>query len=288
MLIYSDLFVEENFEKTSIGTNSPIKLSPYERRFNYEYNIPREKITFAEISVHRKNESDMSFPEKIAFLNAMNIYNMLPASQNLGRSYRQTVAIHQMDHRMHMSDGDVGMQRFLTWHRIYLAFLEGDIRNLVDKNFFIPYWNWIKNPNIPEWLKNYLPTVSIPNAETTPPANAYNDVTVFRSPGQGHPLPTKEQVDQLRDIHDYTNFTRKLETFHSYVHSYVGGPMVDLRIAPADPLFWLHHANVDRIWSLWQVDNPRQNPNLSPYDQLMDPWNLMESQWMTNNYIGYV
>ena len=77
----------------------------------------------------------MSFPEKIAFLNAMNIYNMLHVSQNLGRSYRQTVAIHQMGHRMHMSDGDVGMQRFLTWHRIYLAFLEGDIRNLVDKNF---------------------------------------------------------------------------------------------------------------------------------------------------------
>ncbi len=25
--------------------------------------------------------------------------------------------------------------------------------------------------------------------------------------------------------------------------------------SPADPLFFLHHCNVDRLWSIWQINN---------------------------------
>ena len=28
--------------------------------------------------------------------------------------------------------------------------------------------------------------------------------------------------------------------------------MSDPRFSPNDPMFWLHHANVDRIWAVWQ------------------------------------
>ena len=31
-------------------------------------------------------------------------------------------------------------------------------------------------------------------------------------------------------------------------------------ISPADPMFWLHHSNVDRIWARWQVLNPKEKP----------------------------
>jgi tyrosinase len=34
-------------------------------------------------------------------------------------------------------------------------------------------------------------------------------------------------------------------------HNMIGGNMVDLT-SPNDPLFWLHHANVDRLWAVWQ------------------------------------
>jgi tyrosinase len=30
--------------------------------------------------------------------------------------------------------------------------------------------------------------------------------------------------------------------------------------SPGDPLFWLHHANIDRIWAEWQVAHPGSNP----------------------------
>jgi tyrosinase len=30
--------------------------------------------------------------------------------------------------------------------------------------------------------------------------------------------------------------------------------------SPSDPVFWLHHANIDRLWSKWQAKHPGANP----------------------------
>jgi tyrosinase len=54
-------------------------------------------------------------------------------------------------------------------------------------------------------------------------------------------------------------------TPHGDVHTNVGGPgglMTSFAGAPLDPAFWLHHANIDRLWVVWlnQDDVPRQNP----------------------------
>jgi tyrosinase len=38
---------------------------------------------------------------------------------------------------------------------------------------------------------------------------------------------------------------------HAAVHNFLGGTMPGM-MSPNDPLFYLHHANVDRIWALWQ------------------------------------
>ena len=38
---------------------------------------------------------------------------------------------------------------------------------------------------------------------------------------------------------------------HNAGHRFVGGHMAG-RFSPNDPVFWLHHANVDRIWARWQ------------------------------------
>jgi tyrosinase len=49
---------------------------------------------------------------------------------------------------------------------------------------------------------------------------------------------------------------------HNQVHNLVGGPtglMTDPDKAAADPIFWLHHANIDRIWNQW-ISEGHQNP----------------------------
>ena len=43
---------------------------------------------------------------------------------------------------------------------------------------------------------------------------------------------------------------------HDWVHGLVGGPqpglMSDPDTAALDPIFWLHHANIDRLWEVWR------------------------------------
>eukprot|EP01094_Clydonella_sp_ATCC50884_P027138 TRINITY_DN7673_c2_g1_i1.p1 TRINITY_DN7673_c2_g1~~TRINITY_DN7673_c2_g1_i1.p1 ORF type:complete len:226 (+),score=52.05 TRINITY_DN7673_c2_g1_i1:488-1165(+) len=49
---------------------------------------------------------------------------------------------------------------------------------------------------------------------------------------------------------------------HARVHSFFSGSMLPAS-SPNDPFFFLHHANIDRLWSLWQKRHPessRYNP----------------------------
>jgi tyrosinase len=55
---------------------------------------------------------------------------------------------------------------------------------------------------------------------------------------------------------------------HNRVHVWVGGIMARGE-SPIDPIFFLHHANIDRLWAQWQNSHPGQHPNLSS-----SPWGL--------------
>lgn len=66
------------------------------------------------------------------------------------------------------------------------------------------------------------------------------------------------QLVRLRDVnppdHDLWFFWRELEqgaATHNTGHRFIGGHMSGA-LSPNDPIFWLHHANVDRLWEEWQ------------------------------------
>lgn len=52
-----------------------------------------------------------------------------------------------------------------------------------------------------------------------------------------------------------------IEDIHNAVHNYVGGggQMGSPAAAAFDPIFWLHHTQVDRLFAIWQAlhDDPR-------------------------------
>ncbi|PGH30982.1 hypothetical protein GX50_06255 [[Emmonsia] crescens] len=77
----------------------------------------------------------------------------------------------------------------------------------------------------------------------THPLDYPSFATTFRAKGQD---------DISKDIN--------LEYIHNNVHGWVGGNytghMSEIPVATFDPLFWLHHCNIDRMWAIWQTLNP--------------------------------
>jgi len=55
---------------------------------------------------------------------------------------------------------------------------------------------------------------------------------------------------------------------HNSTHVFVGGQlpsgdyglMYDPGLAALDPIFYLHHANIDRMWAIWNHDGTKKNP----------------------------
>lgn len=66
---------------------------------------------------------------------------------------------------------------------------------------------------------------------------------------------------------------------HAEVHRWIGGDMVSGPNSPNDPVFFLHHCNVDRLWAIWQEKNPSEEyqptgdgPEGHNLYDLMYPW----------------
>jgi len=224
----------------------------------------------------RKSASAMTVVEQNTFIYVMNKLINAPDDPN---SYGDIVGFHaDMANTMHGSMGAVGVQRFLPWHRAYLLKIES-MGKLIDPAFFIPYWNWPVAPQgIPAWLTAFLPTVKRVGA----------NITVTRVPGAIAALPTVAQITTILANATYTGFTTALETGpHNAVHGWVGGTMASIMTAPADPLFWMHHAMVDRIWSQWQVTHAGLNPTLVAPNTIMQPWLDTELSLRVIATLGY-
>ena len=104
------------------------------------------------------------------------------------------------------------------------------------------------------------------------------------------PTLTADKVRTLLESPNITVFNDVLgggfRSLHGAGHNGVGGDMIDFFTSPGDPIFYLHHAQIDRLWTLWQQLEPetRQyalsgtgtvaNYPPSPVSQLNDSINL--------------
>ncbi|KAG9193814.1 tyrosinase [Alternaria panax] len=50
---------------------------------------------------------------------------------------------------------------------------------------------------------------------------------------------------------------------HGLGHTGVGGDIRDIYSSPNDPLFWLHHIQLDYMWALWQARDPARLTDIS-------------------------
>lgn len=80
---------------------------------------------------------------------------------------------------------------------------------------------------------------------------------------------------------DYTNMScttsrgNSVENIHNLVHNAVGGygHMSDTATSAFDPVFWLHHANIDRLFAIWQAINPESYviPTVNTFGSYAEP-----------------
>lgn len=56
---------------------------------------------------------------------------------------------------------------------------------------------------------------------------------------------------------DFCDFEVQFEVTHNAIHAWTGGSepysMSSLHYTSFDPMFWLHHSQVDRLWAIWQA-----------------------------------
>ncbi|KAK9711718.1 hypothetical protein K7432_007644 [Basidiobolus ranarum] len=69
--------------------------------------------------------------------------------------------------------------------------------------------------------------------------------------------------EEINEIIDSANSYHELRTLferepHGGIHHSIGGDM-DERWGSNDPLFWIHHAYVDKVWWNWQRTHPTAN-----------------------------
>lgn len=131
---------------------------------------------------------------------------------------------------------------FWAWHRMYLYWFERIVRkhaNMYD--WALPYWNWA-NP-----------------AERAIPAPFRNsgsvlfDSTRNLSMNNGGLLSTglATSVNNAMTLSNYFNAQTSINGPHGSVHGAIGGNMGFVSSAAKDAVFWIHHAQVDRLWNLW-------------------------------------
>ncbi len=148
--------------------------------------------------------------------------------------------------------GHRGLSNFLSWHRAFLCKLEDEL--IAEGGIPLPYWDWYNDQNIPTDISN-------PAELTT--WNVLRDIGGNSNPGGDGRLfgrfNDKSEVEQHWVINvdnpSWERFQRDLETpIHDRIHVLIGGQTGDMSFArsPRDPIFWMHHAFIDKYWADFQ------------------------------------
>ncbi|MGB9107524.1 MAG: tyrosinase family protein [Telluria sp.] len=141
---------------------------------------------------------------------------------------------------VHLNYCPHGVPYFFSWHRGYLYYFERQLRTVSgDSLLVLPYWDYYSYATLP--------------AEFTNSSN-------------NNPLYVDRLNTNVRQALTMAPFSPTLTNFprgtskafepsfedapHNPVHDIIGNIMSTMQ-SPIDPIFWLHHANVDRLWVAW-------------------------------------
>ena len=184
---------------------------------------------------------------------------------------------------------------FLPWHRAYLYFFEKTLQDRVP-GVTLPWWNWTQRhaEGLPAVYTAAQDAQGQPNPLLSSPIETSGrgpggPADTFREPGQqgAPPLPTLQQVNGVLALTDFIDFQSQLEDIHNGIHVWVGGTMGAITTSAYDPVFWAHHAMIDRIWRLWQLKHPGSGPPASLLNRALAPFPMTVRDTLDSNSLGY-
>lgn len=234
----------------------------------------------------RKNVKHLSPAEKTAFTNAVLALKTKPSVLHPGDPQFSRYDDYPETHMAAMMASPGWAHRgpaFFPWHRELLLQFENDLV-ATDSSVTIPYWDWTDTASSP-FTTDFLGgngsgtnqkvadgpfAFDGPNHWTIKVKDDPSDANFlqrdFGADMTAPSLPSLGQVNTVQGVTPYDNYPwhdntgsyrSQLEiNLHNLVHRYIGGTM-GMMTSPNDPVFWLHHCNIDRLWAEWEQLHPK-------------------------------
>jgi tyrosinase len=222
----------------------------------------------------RKNATALTAAERDRFLSALAKLNA--TGRTPFASFRE---MHKDRLALDQAHGGPG---FLAWHRAYLLDLERELQQL-DASVTLPYWAFAEPaPGLftPDFMGGNLPTGDTVVFAPMHPLQSWQTEGrpgITRRPGFDPTRTGAISSENVAAAADATTLAlggpRPNATFdngtvpggferiegnpHGTAHRSMRGYLFDPATAPRDPLFFLLHCNVDRLWARWQWWNDR-------------------------------
>jgi tyrosinase len=241
----------------------------------------------------RKNANDLTEEERDRFLSALAILN----NPGNGKIFRDLRNIHTND-----SDGEAhGNAGFLPWHRAYLLDLERELQ-LIDPSVALPYWRFDEPaPNLFDedfmgvsngGMVKFAPGHPL-GGWTTDEGAGIRRTPLFDAETSASPILINQAATMnLGNL--YAEFRRLMEgNPHASAHLSFTGSIRAVQTAATDPLFFLLHCNVDRLWAKWQrlywrfnTEDPATYPRQGSPGATRIGHRLEDTMWPWNGVTG--
>ncbi|GKT58439.1 tyrosinase-like protein [Colletotrichum tofieldiae] len=221
----------------------------------------------------RREWRSLSKQEKRDYIDAFQCFIDSPSVMGLnGSLYNDFSWVHNLvAHSTHTK------APFLTWHRRFIFVYEKYLRKSCGYKGALPFWDWsldwddITNspifdgklgfggdgdPKAPEHQSAHCVT-DLPFKNLRPQwyGSTYDPHCLARSFNEdwsAHYM-NPEALEKVMAATSYEYFFLALEMGpHDIIPLGIGGDFTSFT-APNDPIFYLHHAQLDRVWWLWQM-----------------------------------
>lgn len=180
-------------------------------------------------------------PEWKTFKNTSHYFTLIQAITTMkGNTNANDPASWSYWTNIHVNYCPHGISYFLGWHRGYLYHFEQQIRlTSGDLSLILPYWDYYSDSRIPSEFTDSR--IGNPLYVERINTNVYQALTM--SPFSSTLLNFPRGMNRA--------FEPNIEVApHNPIHDLIGGAMTTMQ-SPVDPIFWLHHANIDRLWVAW-------------------------------------